>query len=132
MVIVMEKICPELAILETRSITKTLNVMMNHAMIVGEDGKAMRLTTTIMMNENMGMKLMMKGMSYMVIKLVRMDGPRERNIDEYWWRIYKYGDLEVLESLNFKAAVQHEFLLNKPTWRIYRANIRGVSHSNSF
>ncbi|GKC55885.1 hypothetical protein Tco_1083483 [Tanacetum coccineum] len=25
-------------------------------------------------------------------------GPRERNIDEYWWRIYKYGDLEVLES----------------------------------
>ncbi|GJY03270.1 hypothetical protein Tco_0361422, partial [Tanacetum coccineum] len=24
--------------------------------------------------------------------------PRERNIDEYWWRIYKYGDLEVLES----------------------------------
>ncbi|GJY42325.1 reverse transcriptase domain-containing protein [Tanacetum coccineum] len=25
-------------------------------------------------------------------------GPRERNIDEYWWRIYIYGDLEVLES----------------------------------
>ncbi|GKC05114.1 hypothetical protein Tco_0996724 [Tanacetum coccineum] len=25
-------------------------------------------------------------------------GPRERNIDEYWWRIYKYEDLEVLES----------------------------------
>ncbi|GJT87126.1 hypothetical protein Tco_1068843 [Tanacetum coccineum] len=25
-------------------------------------------------------------------------GPRERNIDEYWWRIYKSGDLEVLES----------------------------------
>ncbi|GJU86603.1 hypothetical protein Tco_1294149 [Tanacetum coccineum] len=24
--------------------------------------------------------------------------PRERNIDEYWWRIYKFGDLEVLES----------------------------------
>ncbi|GJX34565.1 hypothetical protein Tco_0246122 [Tanacetum coccineum] len=23
--------------------------------------------------------------------------PRERNIDEYWWRIYKSGDLEVLE-----------------------------------
>ncbi|GKC47337.1 hypothetical protein Tco_1065059, partial [Tanacetum coccineum] len=22
-------------------------------------------------------------------------GPRERNIDEYWWRIYKSGDLEV-------------------------------------
>ncbi|GJZ87296.1 hypothetical protein Tco_0658906 [Tanacetum coccineum] len=21
-----------------------------------------------------------------------------KNIDEYWWRIYKYGDLEVLES----------------------------------
>ncbi|GJR62183.1 hypothetical protein Tco_1504345 [Tanacetum coccineum] len=26
------------------------------------------------------------------------EGPRERNIDEYWWRIYKSGDLEVLES----------------------------------
>ncbi|GKB43009.1 hypothetical protein Tco_0887951 [Tanacetum coccineum] len=25
-------------------------------------------------------------------------GPRERNIDEYWWRIYKSGDLEVLVS----------------------------------
>ncbi|GJX68615.1 hypothetical protein Tco_0304342 [Tanacetum coccineum] len=24
--------------------------------------------------------------------------PRERNIDKYWWRIYKFGDLEVLES----------------------------------
>ncbi|GJT09026.1 hypothetical protein Tco_0843488 [Tanacetum coccineum] len=23
---------------------------------------------------------------------------RERNIDEYWWRVYKSGDLEVLES----------------------------------
>ncbi|GJV60899.1 hypothetical protein Tco_1466999 [Tanacetum coccineum] len=28
----------------------------------------------------------------------RILGPRERNIDEYWWRIYKSGDLEVLES----------------------------------
>ncbi|GJX84368.1 hypothetical protein Tco_0335142 [Tanacetum coccineum] len=26
------------------------------------------------------------------------NGPRERNIDEYWWKIYKSGDLEVLES----------------------------------
>ncbi|GJZ50305.1 hypothetical protein Tco_0604495 [Tanacetum coccineum] len=25
-------------------------------------------------------------------------GPRGRNIDEYWWRIYKSGDLKVLES----------------------------------
>ncbi|GJY48831.1 hypothetical protein Tco_0438787 [Tanacetum coccineum] len=25
-------------------------------------------------------------------------GPRERKIDEYWWRIYKSGDLKVLES----------------------------------
>ncbi|GJZ20006.1 hypothetical protein Tco_0556596 [Tanacetum coccineum] len=24
--------------------------------------------------------------------------PREGNIDEYWWRIYEYGNLEVLES----------------------------------
>nr|GEW31494.1 hypothetical protein [Tanacetum cinerariifolium] len=26
------------------------------------------------------------------------NGPRERNIDEYWWRIYKSGDLKALES----------------------------------
>ncbi|GKE18476.1 putative reverse transcriptase domain-containing protein, partial [Tanacetum coccineum] len=26
------------------------------------------------------------------------NGPRKRNIDEYWWRIYKSRDLEVLES----------------------------------
>ncbi|GJV03455.1 hypothetical protein Tco_1337024 [Tanacetum coccineum] len=25
-------------------------------------------------------------------------GPRERNINKYWWRIYKSGDLDVLES----------------------------------
>ncbi|GJS24869.1 hypothetical protein Tco_0453501 [Tanacetum coccineum] len=35
-----------------------------------------------------------------------------KNIDEYWWRIYKSGDLEVLESGNFKVAVQHN-LANK-------------------
>ncbi|GKB61353.1 ribonuclease H-like domain-containing protein, partial [Tanacetum coccineum] len=47
----------------------------------------------------------------------------------------EFTNLEILKcwSLeNFKAAVQHEILLNKSTWRIYRANIRGVSHSNSF
>ncbi|GKC11329.1 reverse transcriptase domain-containing protein [Tanacetum coccineum] len=26
------------------------------------------------------------------------DGPCEGNIDEYWWRIYESGNLEVLES----------------------------------
>ncbi|GJT86035.1 hypothetical protein Tco_1067752 [Tanacetum coccineum] len=30
-------------------------------------------------------------------KKIHID-PRERNIDEHWWRIYKSGDLEVLES----------------------------------
>ncbi|GJS67174.1 hypothetical protein Tco_0681738 [Tanacetum coccineum] len=30
--------------------------------------------------------------------------PRERNIDEYWWRIYKSGDLEFC-ALNIKAGV---------------------------
>ncbi|GJR98516.1 hypothetical protein Tco_0270690 [Tanacetum coccineum] len=29
---------------------------------------------------------------------VQVLGPRERNIDKYWWRIYKSEDLEVLES----------------------------------
>ncbi|GKE11075.1 hypothetical protein Tco_1414626 [Tanacetum coccineum] len=39
------------------------------------------------------------------IKTKRFEGiitlynePREGNIDEYWWRIYKFGNLEVLES----------------------------------
>ncbi|GKG09564.1 hypothetical protein Tco_0338310, partial [Tanacetum coccineum] len=27
-----------------------------------------------------------------------VEGPREGNIDEYWWRIYESGNLEVLES----------------------------------
>ncbi|GKA43437.1 hypothetical protein Tco_0736161 [Tanacetum coccineum] len=71
MVIVMEDICPELTILETRSISKNLNVMMNQAMIVRKDGKAMRLTTTIMMKGNMKMKLMKKDKSYVVSKLTR-------------------------------------------------------------
>ncbi|GJW78962.1 hypothetical protein Tco_0140644 [Tanacetum coccineum] len=31
-------------------------------------------------------------------RVIRRTGPRERNINEYWWRIYKSGDLEVLES----------------------------------
>ncbi|GJV95936.1 hypothetical protein Tco_1547513 [Tanacetum coccineum] len=30
--------------------------------------------------------------------LTKPDRPREGNIDEYWWRIYEYGNLEVLES----------------------------------
>ncbi|GKD91493.1 hypothetical protein Tco_1367000, partial [Tanacetum coccineum] len=57
-------------------------------------------------------------------------------MDEGWMDIVKEistnigGEFTNLE--NFKAAVQHKFFLNKPTWRIYRANIRGVSHSNSF
>ncbi|GJY09556.1 hypothetical protein Tco_0377741, partial [Tanacetum coccineum] len=67
MVIVMEEICPVLTILETRSITKTLNVMMNQAMIVGKDGRAMRFTTTIMMKGNMKTKLIKKDMSCVIL-----------------------------------------------------------------
>ncbi|GJU19684.1 hypothetical protein Tco_1153026 [Tanacetum coccineum] len=41
-------------------------------------------------------------------------GPRERNINEYWWRIYKTIDLEVLEALETsRKAVQPEILANK-------------------
>ncbi|GJU82617.1 hypothetical protein Tco_1284982 [Tanacetum coccineum] len=36
--------------------------------------------------------------SFVYIYLIKPGRPRERNIDEYWWRIYKPGDLEVLES----------------------------------
>ncbi|GJW95267.1 hypothetical protein Tco_0674986 [Tanacetum coccineum] len=35
-------------------------------------------------------------------------GPREGNIDEYWWRSR---NLEVLESCNLKTSVQHTILL---------------------
>ncbi|GJZ60993.1 hypothetical protein Tco_0617130 [Tanacetum coccineum] len=38
------------------------------------------------------------GNGYGVSTFCTVLGPRERNIDEYWWRIYKSGDLEVLES----------------------------------
>ncbi|GJZ48877.1 hypothetical protein Tco_0603067 [Tanacetum coccineum] len=34
----------------------------------------------------------------LVERSITNQGPSERNIDEYWWRIYKSGDLEVLES----------------------------------
>ncbi|GKA60722.1 hypothetical protein Tco_0760129 [Tanacetum coccineum] len=35
---------------------------------------------------------------YDVLTSCTVLGPRERNIDEYWWRIYESGNLEVLES----------------------------------
>ncbi|GKB10721.1 hypothetical protein Tco_0844644 [Tanacetum coccineum] len=38
------------------------------------------------------------GYGYGVSTSCTVLGPRERNIDEYWWRIYKSEDLEVLES----------------------------------
>ncbi|GJZ31285.1 hypothetical protein Tco_0576332 [Tanacetum coccineum] len=38
------------------------------------------------------------GNEYGILTSCTVLGPRERNIDEYWWRIYKSGDLEVLES----------------------------------
>ncbi|GJZ46439.1 hypothetical protein Tco_0594035 [Tanacetum coccineum] len=38
------------------------------------------------------------GYGYSVSTSCTVLGPRERNIDEYWWRIYKSRDLEVLES----------------------------------
>ncbi|GKA62422.1 reverse transcriptase domain-containing protein [Tanacetum coccineum] len=38
------------------------------------------------------------GNGYGVSTSCKVVGPRERKIDEYWWRIYKSGDLKVLES----------------------------------
>ncbi|GJR25859.1 hypothetical protein Tco_1102091 [Tanacetum coccineum] len=38
------------------------------------------------------------GNRYGVLTSYTVLGSCERNIDEYWWRIYKSGDLEVLES----------------------------------
>ncbi|GJZ88575.1 hypothetical protein Tco_0660357 [Tanacetum coccineum] len=38
------------------------------------------------------------GNGYGVLTSCTVLGPRERNIDEYWWRIYISGDLKVLES----------------------------------
>ncbi|GJW36651.1 hypothetical protein Tco_0059571 [Tanacetum coccineum] len=59
---------PVLTILETRSIPN-LDVMMNQAMIVGKDERAMRFTTTIMMKGNMKTKLMKRDMKeYVAVK----------------------------------------------------------------
>ncbi|GKD43012.1 uncharacterized mitochondrial protein-like protein [Tanacetum coccineum] len=38
------------------------------------------------------------GYGYSVLTSCIVLGPREGNIDEYWWRIYKSGNFEVLES----------------------------------
>ncbi|GKB57559.1 hypothetical protein Tco_0913745, partial [Tanacetum coccineum] len=58
-------------------------------------------------------------------------GPRERkstNIGE------EFTNLEILKcwSLETSRRLFNTILLINATWRIYRANIRGVSHSNSF
>ncbi|GJR56037.1 hypothetical protein Tco_1406558 [Tanacetum coccineum] len=45
-------------------------------------------------------------------KAIQYSTLEAKNIDEYWWRIYKSGDLEVLESRNFNVVVQHN-LANK-------------------
>ncbi|GJR85407.1 hypothetical protein Tco_0209418 [Tanacetum coccineum] len=50
--------------------------------------------------------------------------PRENNIDEYWWRIYKSGNLEVLESRNLKAAVQH---MNSCSINLHGESIEQIS-----
>ncbi|GJU16740.1 hypothetical protein Tco_1144706 [Tanacetum coccineum] len=42
------------------------------------------------------------------------------------------GILCMVFVLGFRPAFAHTFLLIDATWRIYRANIRGVSHSSSF
>ncbi|GJV27665.1 hypothetical protein Tco_1384113 [Tanacetum coccineum] len=91
MVIVMEEICPMFTILETRSITKTLNVMMNQAMIIGKDGRAMRFTTIIMIKENVKAKLMKKDISYVVSKLARY---RSTKIKRYKMIKYSFNDEE--------------------------------------
>ncbi|GJR23648.1 hypothetical protein Tco_0972175 [Tanacetum coccineum] len=68
----------------------TFSVVMDFAIL--EDMDAYR-------DEGMGNVIFGEPFSREVgIKTRRFEGPRERNIDEYWWRIYKSGDLEVLES----------------------------------
>ncbi|GJV01224.1 hypothetical protein Tco_1334793 [Tanacetum coccineum] len=175
MVIVMEEICPELTILETRSINKTLNGLISddessndcwkrwksHEIYYYDYDKGEYENETHEEGHKLcGIKTrevpVCQIKRYKMIKYSFNDeeeyvfvtedeyddliiiseeacrGPCERNINEYWWRIYKSEDLEVLESINFKAAVQHILAQLNSTWRIYRANIRGVTHSNSF
>ncbi|GJU03253.1 hypothetical protein Tco_1113591 [Tanacetum coccineum] len=72
------------------------------------------------------------GNRYGILTFYTVLGPRERKIDNIG---DVFTNLEILKcwSLeNFKASVQHEILLINATWRIYLANIRGVSHFNSF
>ncbi|GKB58044.1 hypothetical protein Tco_0914230 [Tanacetum coccineum] len=53
--------------------------------------------------------------------------------------INEVGEVSIIRSpmcdcrhAGIQKHLQHKFLLINSTWRIYRANIRGVSHSNSF
>ncbi|GJU78318.1 hypothetical protein Tco_1275388 [Tanacetum coccineum] len=57
--------------LRNKAIMEGLIVIMNQAMIIGKDRRAMRFTTTIMMKRNMKTKLIKKDMSYVVSKLAR-------------------------------------------------------------
>ncbi|GJT69800.1 hypothetical protein Tco_1029086 [Tanacetum coccineum] len=73
--------------------------------------KAIMEGLSVMMNQDLGRKEISTniGGEFTNMEILK---PRKRNIDEYWWRIYKSGDLKVLESYNFKTVVQHN-LANK-------------------
>ncbi|GKD97076.1 hypothetical protein Tco_1380973 [Tanacetum coccineum] len=124
MVIVMKEIWSELTILETRSITKTLNQEYENE--THKDGHKLCGIETrkvpvcqikrykmikysfndeeeyvaVKEDEYNDLTIISDEACRAYLEIFRMmdEGPRERNIDEYWWRIYKSGDLEVLES----------------------------------
>ncbi|GJS43131.1 reverse transcriptase domain-containing protein, partial [Tanacetum coccineum] len=62
-----------------------------------------------------------------VRRLVLPYGPRERNIDEYWWKIYKSGDLEVLESWNFKTVLRNTKVIKGEFEKLEDLNDEDVS-----
>ncbi|GJY38162.1 putative reverse transcriptase domain-containing protein [Tanacetum coccineum] len=52
------------------------------------------LKTKVLPERQPGLSLILSSLSSQTL----IPRPHERNINEYWWRIYKSGDLEVLES----------------------------------
>ncbi|GJT25164.1 hypothetical protein Tco_0895101 [Tanacetum coccineum] len=122
MVIVMEEIFPVLTKFKTHSITNTLN-----AMIIGKDGRAMRFTTTIMIKYSFNEEEEYSFNDEEEYFAVKEDEYDDLTItSEEACRAYQ----EIFRIMNegWKAAVQHNLAKNS-TSRIYRKNIRGVSHS---
>ncbi|GKA38721.1 hypothetical protein Tco_0731272 [Tanacetum coccineum] len=161
MVIVMEEIFPVLTILETRSITKTLNEECeNETHDEGHEICSIK-TREVPVCQIKRYKMIKYSFNdeeeYVAIKedeyndltITSEEACRAyqeifRMMDEGWKDLGskeistniggEFTNLEILKcwSLETSRRLFNTILLINSTWRIYRANIRGVSQSNSF